>query len=645
MICVLLLKLALQNGIRANFLGSFGECRLPLALRLLVSVVLFLLLTLLSDILALLNFKVPLLCNVLLLVFLLVFERGGHLVQEQRTAVTVTVRHELLVILVLIVLERHVHGRRGKVERETGLVGLLEEVPHVEAVRLRDEDDAGTRRREGTARVVRAEGHGRAEDRLVVVIESRLPKAEVEVMHSQDEVIEEGRALERERWTIIVLGVVREAHVLGRLDTVITLVDGLHAPIDEAKLTFVGSTPERGLLLVLLKEDAHKTQLSRTIKLLQLETQDRLEHVVGVLEHLSLIALPGVPEVGDTILRDSDEMSHLALAVLITGNIDRGRHELNVRNKVLVRGSDTGHAQTAHFNSCLRFFVTIIVGQSSGFVIIFTTGTVALLLGRLDTQLRAGCVPDDDLTVEATTEQHVGVLGMELNRRDLDRRLQNLVQRDNVRVAEVQHEHVALERLAGNLGTQLEVHVVNETHGDEVRLGRMELDATDALTLAVVVIDEGTRVHRGRVDLASLGGLLITEHFKIFLEHIDDFVRLKGGLDVVSDTLHELLKFLALLGLLLHRIVELLLLLFGQLLTRQRSQALLFFFVHEVLGIVLARLVDHSTEVRLRLNTFDLGCGLQTDIEHHPFVTGHIMDILGVRLDLIVVLLSLTLSE
>ena len=80
--------------------------------------------------------------------------------------------------------------------------------------------------------------------------------------------------------------------------------------------------------------------------------------------------------------------------------------------------------------------------------------------------------------------------------------------------------------------------------------------------------------------------------------------------------------------------------------TRQRSLALLIvIFVHEVIGIVLARLVDHSTEVRLRLNTVNLGSGLQTDIENHSLVTGHIMNILGVRLDLIVVLLSFTLSE
>jgi hypothetical protein len=145
-----------------------------------------------------------------------------------------------------------------------------------------------------------------------------------------------------------------------------------------------------------------------------------------------LITLPGVPEVGDTIFRDRDEVSHLALAVLVTGDIDGGRHELNVRNKVLVRVTDTRHNETLHFDGGLRFFVSVIIGYGSGLFIIFTTGPVALLLRRLDTQLRAGRVPDNKLTVEATTEQHVRVLGMELDRSDLDGRLKNLVKRDNV---------------------------------------------------------------------------------------------------------------------------------------------------------------------------------------------------------------------
>lgn len=80
------------------------------------------------------------------------------------------------------------------VQGQTRLVRLVHEVPHVDAIRLSDEQHARAGRRERTARVMSLESIARAVNRSILV-ESCLPNSEVEIMDCHDELLVEGRSL------------------------------------------------------------------------------------------------------------------------------------------------------------------------------------------------------------------------------------------------------------------------------------------------------------------------------------------------------------------------------------------------------------------------------------------------------------------
>lgn len=106
---------------------------------------------------ALFDFLVPEGLDGLNLTRLTVTQVWWHVIEEQRSAVLVTQGHVLLVVRVLKVLELQVHeGTRREVEDQGRFVRRIHKVPHVDSVRLRDEDYAWTRWREGTTRVVRS---------------------------------------------------------------------------------------------------------------------------------------------------------------------------------------------------------------------------------------------------------------------------------------------------------------------------------------------------------------------------------------------------------------------------------------------------------------------------------------------------------
>lgn len=183
---LLLLSLLLQDGLLGLILGSFCFGLLLLLLSFDVGVELLLILPLLSDVLALLNLPVPQVLDVLLLILLFVFEGHRYLVEEESATFTVSVSHELLVVVLLQVLEGHHHGTSGEVERQTWLVRLVQEVPNVESSCLSDEDDTRTSRGKGATSVVGAESQRRPEDGLFGVLKRHFPQGEMEVMNSQD---------------------------------------------------------------------------------------------------------------------------------------------------------------------------------------------------------------------------------------------------------------------------------------------------------------------------------------------------------------------------------------------------------------------------------------------------------------------------
>ncbi len=58
---------------------------------------------------------------------------------------------------------------------------------------------------------------------------------------------------------------------------------------------------------------------------------------------------------------------------------------------------------------------------------------------------------DDDLTVDAPSDEHVRVLGMEFNGRYFNGRFQNVSQSDNMVVREIHDQHVGVPGLADAL--------------------------------------------------------------------------------------------------------------------------------------------------------------------------------------------------
>ena len=91
----------------------------------------------------------------------------------------------------------------------------------------------------------------------------------------------------------------------------------------------------------------------------------------------------------------------------------------------------------------------------------------------------------------------------------------------------------------------------------------MELDATDPLVLAVVIVNETAGVHLSRIGLTSLSGFFVTQHIKVILEDIDDFVGLQGFLNIRGDPIDELIKLGISLSLSLLLFLDLLFLLLG----------------------------------------------------------------------------------
>jgi len=159
--------------------------------------------TTLLNVVAFDNLVVPEVLNFALLVLLRLAQVGGNFLQIQSAVSLVTIRHELSAITAYgCLLELEVgDGLRSEVHLDRRLVRLVIEVPDVNAVVLRDEDNARAGRAERSTSVLRAARVGRPEDGLFTVEQTDLPNSEVEVMDGQQKIVIEGRPLESKHWS------------------------------------------------------------------------------------------------------------------------------------------------------------------------------------------------------------------------------------------------------------------------------------------------------------------------------------------------------------------------------------------------------------------------------------------------------------
>ncbi len=127
-------------------------------------------------------------------------------------------------------------------------------------------------------------------------------------------------------------------------------------------------------------------------------------------------------------------MVALALIGILPVNLDRARDELNVRNVGLVRLINVTHDELLHLDSLLLAFVLLVTVK-------FGCGVLLVLLASLrDDMLIGSHIPRDQLSVDATTDEHLGVLRRKLDCRDLNRRLKGELSENDLAVAEVQDQ-------------------------------------------------------------------------------------------------------------------------------------------------------------------------------------------------------------
>jgi len=127
----------------------------------------------------------------------------------------------------------------------------------------------------------------------------------------------------------------------------------------------------------------------------------------------------------------------------------------------------------------------------------------------------------------------------------------------------------------------------------------MELDARNSFQMAILRLRECSRFHFNTVNFPSLCRKFISQHFKIILKHIYNFIGLQGLFNSKSNSINKFIKFL------FHLIIS-------------------FEITHlsdEVISIVLTCFVHTSSKVSLSLNSFNLmGC-LQAHFKY--FLSGH----------------------
>jgi hypothetical protein len=93
----------------------------------------------------------------------------------------------------------------GKAQSLRGFIGLIREIPDVDTILLCNEDHTRSGGRESSTSVVGGLGVFRPKDRFFHFFKRSFPKAEMEVMDSQEHIIVEGRAFQSQARPIITL--------------------------------------------------------------------------------------------------------------------------------------------------------------------------------------------------------------------------------------------------------------------------------------------------------------------------------------------------------------------------------------------------------------------------------------------------------
>lgn len=147
-------------------------------------------------------------------------------------------------------------------------------------------------------------------------------------------------------------------------------------------------------------------------------------------------------------------------------------HELDVRYEVLVAFMDLRESHVLALGSSLLGLVLFFIRHF---------GDIDLASALDNSVVGAAKIPHNYLAVDASTDNDVLIVRVELDAGHLDRRLEDVVQLHDVAVFEIHNQHLSVERLAAVFTTLVELRVSDHAHRHEVKLGRVELDAGHAL--------------------------------------------------------------------------------------------------------------------------------------------------------------------
>lgn len=152
-------------------------------------------------------------------------------------------------------------------------------------------------------------------------------------------------------------------------------------------------------------------------------------------------------------------------------------------------------------------------------------------------------IPNNNLTIDCTTDNDSWILWMELDSCDLDWSLQNVVKSDNVWVLKVKYQHIWVETETHKVDTVfVSLKVFNKRNGDQVLLGWVETNARHSLWLTVFLFEVSAWNEGHSSGLGTGTSVLIAQHIEIVLENINDFVGLQSLLNAVLDTVNKFVK-------------------------------------------------------------------------------------------------------
>jgi hypothetical protein len=166
-------------------------------------------------------------------------------------------------------------------------------------------------------------------------------------------------------------------------------------------------------------------------------------------------------------------------------------------------------------------------GDLLGLVFLFIghLGNLDLASSCYDSVLWGSEIPNNNLSIDTSTNNNVLFVRVELDASDFDWGFQNVIIVDDVRVTEVHNQHVSEATLARVFASLVKVGIFNQGNSDQVVFHRMELNATDSHSSGVILISGASFVHVLASSALCNGGLIfVSKHVEVVLENIDDFI-------------------------------------------------------------------------------------------------------------------------